>query len=161
IAALGIGTSATHMEWFFGPKGLKFSEIGCRPPGVGAWDLYSADNDMDVYRAWANAITRGETGSAPSRRYAAGIVALRPDREGQIATIAAGWQEREPYDSELGKLLVSRDVNLRLYRRWLDVQERDPEFDLGERKLAAALEELQDMYLLRLDHALRAVYEVQ
>src|SRR5499425_3199190 len=40
IDALGIGTSATHMEWFFGPKGLKFSEIGCRPPGVGAWDLY-------------------------------------------------------------------------------------------------------------------------
>jgi carbamoylphosphate synthase large subunit len=28
IEALGIGTSATHMEWFFGPKGLKFSEIG-------------------------------------------------------------------------------------------------------------------------------------
>src|SRR5829696_9083009 len=37
IEALGIGTSATHMEWFFGPKGLRFSEIGCRPPGVGAW----------------------------------------------------------------------------------------------------------------------------
>ena len=53
ITALGIETSATHMEWFFGPKGLKFSEIGCRPPGVGAWDLYSAGNDMDVYRAWA------------------------------------------------------------------------------------------------------------
>src|SRR5262249_32790053 len=35
VEALGIGTSATHMEWFFGPKGLKFSEIGCRPPGVG------------------------------------------------------------------------------------------------------------------------------
>src|SRR5215475_4319712 len=62
IGALGIGTSATHMEWFFGPKGLKFSEIGCRPPGVGAWDLYSAGNDMDVYRAWANAIVHGETG---------------------------------------------------------------------------------------------------
>ncbi|MDH3751997.1 MAG: ATP-grasp domain-containing protein [Gammaproteobacteria bacterium] len=35
IRILDIGTSATHMEWFFGPKGLKFSEIGCRPPGVG------------------------------------------------------------------------------------------------------------------------------
>ena len=35
--ALGIGTSATHMEWFFGPKGLRFSEIGCRPPGVLTW----------------------------------------------------------------------------------------------------------------------------
>ena len=33
IEALGIGTAATHMEWFFGPKGLQFSEIGCRPPG--------------------------------------------------------------------------------------------------------------------------------
>ena len=39
VQALGIGTSATHMEWFFGPKGLRFSEIGCRPPGVRAWDL--------------------------------------------------------------------------------------------------------------------------
>jgi len=25
---LGIGTSATHMEWFFGPKGLRYSQIG-------------------------------------------------------------------------------------------------------------------------------------
>ena len=38
ITALGIGTSATHMEWFAGPKGLYFSEIGCPPArraGVG------------------------------------------------------------------------------------------------------------------------------
>jgi carbamoylphosphate synthase large subunit len=83
-AALGIETSATHMEWFFGPKGLKFSEIGCRPPGVGAWDLYSAGNEMDVYRAWADVIVGGETGPAPSRRYASGMVALRPDSDGQI-----------------------------------------------------------------------------
>jgi len=88
IAALGIGTSATHMEWFFGPKGLKFSEIGCRPPGVGAWDLYSAGNEIDLYLQWANAIVHGGTrgkGSTPTRRYASGIVALRPDRDGQIS----------------------------------------------------------------------------
>ena len=84
ITALGIETSATHMEWFFGPKGLKFSEIGCRPPGVGAWDLYSAGNDIDVYREWALAIAGGGTGSAPSRRYASGIVALRPSGDGHI-----------------------------------------------------------------------------
>ena len=48
IKLLGIETSATHMEWFFGPKGLKFSEIGCRPPGVRAWDLYNVGNDMDL-----------------------------------------------------------------------------------------------------------------
>jgi hypothetical protein len=92
IAALGIGTSATHMEWFFGPKGLKFSEIGCRPPGVGAWDLYAAGNDMDIYREWANAVIHGETSTAPSRRYASGMVALRPETDGSI-TGYSGAQE--------------------------------------------------------------------
>lgn len=85
IAALGIGTSATHMEWFFGPKGLRFSEIGCRPPGVGAWDLYSAGNDIDLYRAWADAIVHGGTSAVPSRRYACGIVAVRPSQDGVIS----------------------------------------------------------------------------
>jgi formate-dependent phosphoribosylglycinamide formyltransferase (GAR transformylase) len=84
IAALGIGTSATHMEWFYGPKGLRFSEIGCRPPGVGAWDLYSAANEVDVYREWAHAIVHGSTERPMSRAYSAGLIALRPDADGQI-----------------------------------------------------------------------------
>jgi formate-dependent phosphoribosylglycinamide formyltransferase (GAR transformylase) len=84
IQALGIGTSATHMEWFFGPKGLRFSEIGCRPPGVRAWDLYAAGNDIDIYREWANAIVHHTVEQPLSRRRAAGIVALRPDRDGTI-----------------------------------------------------------------------------
>src|SRR3954469_16813207 len=83
--ALGIGTSPTHMEWFFGPKGLKFSEIGCRPPGVGAWDLYSAANDLDIYRQWADSIVHGQVWGQPSRQYSAGIVALRPERDGTIS----------------------------------------------------------------------------
>ena len=83
--ALGIGTSATHMEWFFGPKGLKFSEIGCRPPGVGAWDLYSAANDLDIYRQWADSIVHGQVWGQPSRQYSAGIVALRPEQDGTIS----------------------------------------------------------------------------
>jgi formate-dependent phosphoribosylglycinamide formyltransferase (GAR transformylase) len=85
IQALGIGTSATHMEWFKGPKGLKFSEIGCRPPGVLVWDLYSAANDMDLYVEWAKAIVHGGTDVRPSRRYSAGMIALRPDRDGRIS----------------------------------------------------------------------------
>ena len=97
----------------------------------------------------------------PQRRPTLDTVASSLYPEGQVATITAGWQEREPDDGELSKLLGARDVNLRLYRRLLDVQERDPEFALGERKLAAVLEELQDLYLLRLDHALQAVYAIQ
>lgn len=85
VTALGIGTSATHMEWFVGPKGLYFSEIGCRPPGVRCWDLYSAGNDLDIYREWANAIVHGHVATQPSRRMAAGIIALRPDRDGYIS----------------------------------------------------------------------------
>jgi hypothetical protein len=83
--ALGIGTSATHMEWFFGPKGLRFSEIGCRPPGVGAWDLYSAANDLDIYRQWADSVVHGQIWGRPSRQYSAGIVALRPEQDGTIS----------------------------------------------------------------------------
>ena len=60
IEALGVGTAATHMEWFFGPKGLKFSEIGCRPPGVGQWDVYCAANEFDLYREWALAVCHGQ-----------------------------------------------------------------------------------------------------
>lgn len=81
---LGIETSATHMEWFFGPKGLKFSEIGCRPPGVRTWDLYNVANDVDLYREWAMAICHGRPGARLSRRLATGIVALRPECDGHI-----------------------------------------------------------------------------
>jgi formate-dependent phosphoribosylglycinamide formyltransferase (GAR transformylase) len=84
ITALGIETSATHMEWFSGPRGLTFSEIGCRPPGVRAWDLYATGNDFDIYREWAMAVVHGRTSQSLSRRAAAGVVALRPSQDGRI-----------------------------------------------------------------------------
>ncbi len=95
IEALKIGTAATHMEWFYGPKGLKFSEIGCRPPGVKAWDIYNIANNIDLYHQWAMAITQGHVTSTPSRQYSAGIIALRPDRDGIISGYSgAGEIER-------------------------------------------------------------------
>ncbi len=84
IHALGIETSATHMEWFFGPKGLKFSEIGCRPPGVAMWDLYCAAHEMDLYREWAMAVAHGRPAQHASRGFAAGMVNVRPSQDGQI-----------------------------------------------------------------------------
>jgi hypothetical protein len=107
ITALGIGTSATHMEWFFGPKGLRFSEIGCRPPGVGAWDLYSAGNEIDLYRAWADAIVHAGTSAGfqmpvASRRYASGIVALRPSQDGVIS----GYDGVDELQGRLGEWVI-------------------------------------------------------
>ncbi len=85
ISELGITTAATHMEWFYGPKGLKFSEIGARPPGVSQWDSYCAANNIDVYYEWAHAIVHGTTPGRLSGNYSAGIIALRPDRDGRIS----------------------------------------------------------------------------
>jgi hypothetical protein len=96
----------------------------------------------------------------PQRRPTLEGVAASLYPDGPVATITAGWQEREGDDAELGRLLGARDVNLRLYQRWLDVQERDPVFAVGERRLAELLAELQDLYLIRLDRALQAVYAV-
>ena len=86
IEALGLTRTATHMEWFFGPKGLKVSEIGARAAGEKIWDMYSVANDFSVYREWALA-TLGEAGQAqPSRRLAVGSVQVRPDRDGTISS---------------------------------------------------------------------------
>jgi carbamoylphosphate synthase large subunit len=102
ITALGIDTSATHMEWFYGPKGLKFSEIGCRPPGVGAWDLYCAANDVDIYKEWAEAIVWHTRKATLSRRFSAGIVALRPDRDGRIV----GYEGVQEVERAFGQWII-------------------------------------------------------
>ena len=99
IEALGVETSATHMEWFFGPKGLKFSEIGCRPPGVRMWDVYAAANEIDIYREWAQLIVHGTADQRPSRRYAGGMIALRPDQDG-VHVGASGVQEMQRLHGE-------------------------------------------------------------
>jgi hypothetical protein len=102
IDALGIRTSATHMEWFFGNKGLSFSEIGCRPPGVGAWDLYCAANDMDLYAEWGRAVTHGRLEQEPSRRFSAGIVNLRPECDGVIT----GYSGVDEMQGALGEWIL-------------------------------------------------------
>ncbi len=96
IGELGLGTSPTHMEWFFGPKGLKFSEIGARPPGVRQWDLYCAANDIDLYREWADGIVHGQTWGHLSRQYSSAIINLRPTQDGVI-------QRYEGLDQIIGK----------------------------------------------------------
>lgn len=102
VTALGLETSATHMEWFFGPKGLKFSEIGCRPPGVRAWDLYGAANEIDIYKEWAMAVVYGRPSQRPSRRYSAGIIALRPECDGHIV----GYEGVEEIQRRFGWAII-------------------------------------------------------
>ena len=97
----------------------------------------------------------------PQRRPTLEAVVRSLGWPGPFATVTAGWQEREPDDGEMRALLGGRSVGLELYRRWLDVQERDPQYAAASRALADVLAELADLYLLRLDYALQAVYALQ
>lgn len=64
------------MEWFFGPKGLKFSEIGARPAGEKIWDMYRVANDFDVFEVMgAGALGRRQ----PSSTEPATLRGLDPD----------------------------------------------------------------------------------
>jgi hypothetical protein len=97
----------------------------------------------------------------PQRRPTLEGVARSLGLSGPVATVTAGWREREPDDAELSRVLDGRDVNLRLYQRWLDVRDRVPEYAEGAGRLDGVLAELQELYLMRLDYALRAVYALQ
>ena len=97
----------------------------------------------------------------PQRRVAGArtaVAELIPD--GPVATINAGWRERESDTEELDAVLGGRMVNLELYRRWQRLTQDDPSYAEAEHRLSNRLEELRAAYQLRLRHqkaAARAV----
>lgn len=97
----------------------------------------------------------------PQRRPTLEPVARAYGPDVRFATVTAGWQEREADDAELAGLLGGRAVNLSLYGRWLDVLDRDPELATAELNHRAVLDELHELYAVRLEYALIAVQAVQ
>lgn len=80
--------------------------------------------------------------------------------DGPIAAITAGWQEREGDDGELMALLGGHGLNLRLHDRWLAALTADKEYAVAEREHRVVMEQMQQLYLLQLDHAIKAAYEI-
>lgn len=80
---------------------------------------------------------------------------------GRIAVVTAGWQEREDEDEELAKHLDGRTINLMLYRRGEQLFREDAEFAKAHKDRQSVLRSLQDVYRLRLEHALAAEREVR
>jgi hypothetical protein len=94
----------------------------------------------------------------PQRKVAAARVAvaeLMP--EGPIATINAGWQERETDSAELSDVLGGRMLNLELYRRWQQLTAADEDYAVAERRLTVLLAEIQAVYAIRLNHEMAAL----
>jgi hypothetical protein len=75
---------------------------------------------------------------------------------GRIATITAGWQEREAEDDDLDEHLGGRAVNLMLHARGEDVFKRDRELLEAHRKRQETLRHRQDFYRIRLGYELEA-----
>ncbi len=97
----------------------------------------------------------------PQRRTAAARTAVRELMpSGPIATINAGWQEREAATEELEDVLGGRMSNLGLYQRWRKLLDDDPDYAAAERRLTDRLVAQQDIYALRLGHALAAADDV-
>ena len=76
-----------------------------------------------------------------------------------VATVTAGWQDREPDDGELDGLLGGRSANLALHARWHDVLAGDPDYAAVERDYLAVRREQRELYLIALDGVLRALHE--
>lgn len=87
LEALEFDTGFTHMEWFRTPAGeAVFGEIGARPPGARSVDIMNYSTDGDLFRAWAEAVTRGTT-EPLTKRYNAVTLFKRAHGIGHITRI--------------------------------------------------------------------------
>lgn len=90
----------------------------------------------------------------------AGAVVRSVAPDGPVATVTAGWEDRESADSELDEVMGRRSRNLHLYRRLSDVLATDEHFATEALAHRDAMDELAGMYSLRLQRALDSVYAV-
>ena len=80
---------------------------------------------------------------------------------GPVATITAGWQEREDEDDELREHLDREAINLRLRARAEEAFVEDPELRKAHRKRQQMLRHKQDFYRIRLEHELEANHVIR
>lgn len=90
-----------------------------------------------------------------------GAAAAAVGIEGKIATITAGWQERESEDSDLHEHLHQQTINLKLYERADKVWKADPELREAHRARQERMRLKQDFYRIRLEHELDAAHVIE
>lgn len=77
VAALGLKTGLSHMEWFqLKGNRIAISEVGARPPGAQITSLLSWAHDLDFYRAWPRLMVFDEF-EPPPRKFAVGAAYFR------------------------------------------------------------------------------------
>lgn len=102
LAALGMVTGMSHMEWFRREDGtIAISEVAARPPGAQFTTLHSWAHDLDFYRAWVRLMVLEEF-EPPERRWAVGAAFLRGQGDGRVRRVLGVDQVR----AEFGDLVV-------------------------------------------------------
>lgn len=88
IKALEFDTGFTHMEWYRKADGeVVFGEIGARPPGAHQVDQMKYVCDFDVFREWANAVTKGRISDGIKSKYNVANIYKRARGVGRISAI--------------------------------------------------------------------------
>ena len=90
LAALGMETGLSHMEWFLRKDGsMVISEVGARPPGVHLMPMMGYCHEVDMWAKWARLMVRGEF-SMPERRWSCGVAFLRGQGPGSVVRAVEG-----------------------------------------------------------------------
>ena len=93
LAALGMNTGLSHMEWFLqSDKTPIISEVGARPPGVNIMPMLSYAHEVDMWAQWANLMVF-EQWEMPQRKYAVGCAFLRAKGVGRTIQKIQGVEE--------------------------------------------------------------------
>jgi hypothetical protein len=107
LAALGMDTGLSHMEWFRRHDGAAVvSEVGARPPGAMIMPLMSRAHDCDMVAKWAELMVFGRF-EPPVRKHAAGVAFFRGQGRGERVTAVRGLGQAQ---EEVGALVVDRQL---------------------------------------------------
>lgn len=107
LAALGMETGLSHMEWFRMRDGrMVVSEVGARPPGVQIMPLMSHAHGVDMVSRWAELMIFDRF-TPVARKQAAGVAFFRGRGRGSRVTAVHGLAEAQ---EEIGAHVVDRSL---------------------------------------------------
>lgn len=149
IAALGLETGFTHMEWFRKHDGsLAIGEIAARPPGANIVRMNSYAHDADLYRAWARAVIDDAFDGPFDRKYAVGCAFLRGAGRGRVVRVRGAARANELIGRQVveAKLPQSGAPKSDSYEGDGFVIVRDPNTEVVKKALTTIIETIQVDY---------------
>lgn len=149
IAALGLDTGMTHMEWFRRADGsLAIGEIAQRPPGANITRMTGLAHDIDPYRAWARAVVDSAFDGPWERKYAVGCAYLRGMGHGRVVSVTGVGEVnamigRHVAEAKLPSIGAPKSDS---YEGDGYVIVRDPDTEVVKKALLAVIERVRVQY---------------